>query len=113
MSLELFDLEAFAEDGGLFIVLVVATALFGLQTFISYVLWKRGDDTYRLKFISLLIASIALFFGLIADLQVVFSGSEGLFEMGMVICMTAIPVAAAIHIYLFIVEKWLGKEEKA
>ncbi len=113
MSLDLLDLESFGEDGGLLMVLVVATALFGLQTFISYVLWKRGDETYKLKFISLLIASIALFFGVIADLQVVINGSEGLFEMGLVICMIAIPAAAAIHIYLFIIDKWFAKEEKA
>jgi uncharacterized membrane protein len=114
MALVTFDLETFVDDGGLLVILIVATALFAIQTFATYVLWKRGDDKYKLRFISLLIASIALFIGLIAEIQVVIKGgSEALFIMGLVVFMGAIPIAAGLQIFLFIRDTWLKKEEKA
>ncbi|MHA1278451.1 MAG: hypothetical protein ACTSQI_13365 [Candidatus Helarchaeota archaeon] len=114
MSLMTLDIDSFIGDGGLLIILTVATALFGFQTFVTYILWRRGDERYKLRFISLLLASIALFLSIITELQIMLkSGSPEIFQTGLVIFMLVIPVAAGLQIFLFIWETWLKKEEKA
>ena len=113
MVLELMDIVDFMDDGGLLIVLTVALVLFGIQSYAAFVLWRRGQGEYKLRFIILLIATLVVLFGFLGNLPFVVNGGSFLIYPSLYMLVVIIPVAAIFLIVLYIRDKRHAKEDKA
>ena len=113
MVLELMDFGDFLYQGGLFIVLTMALVLFGIQIYAAFVLWRRGQGEYKLKFFILLTATLIVLFGLLGDLPFVGAGGSSLIYSAVYMLFVLIPVAAIFLIVVYIRDKRHAKEDKA
>ncbi len=114
MSLELMDFQTFIADGGLFIFLLVIGILLAVMTAFSFLIWQKGETQYFLKFITHLIATIAVLVGgVVFSIQYIIpSGSETIMYLGIFIFCVALPVAVGLALYQFIRNTWIKKEEQ-
>jgi O-antigen/teichoic acid export membrane protein len=104
--------ENFIENGGLLSVLIIAGSLFAVQAVMTFLLWRKGDQSYFLKFISYTIAAAAILLNAI-NLAWGMAGGEGSTFLILVIVLTiAAPIAIGIQVYIFIKDTWLSKEDK-
>ncbi len=115
MSLELLDLvTGLYENGGLAIFGFIAAGLFGLQTYFTFMMWKNGDESYFLRFISFHIATVICLFSSInyvIYLQVPYDYDLLIFTM--FFFLIGATIAAGIQIFVFVQKKWFQKEEPA
>ena len=103
------DIDLFIDSGGLSVVLFIAGALFAVQAVITFLLWRKGDETYFLKFLSYAIAAAAILIvgiGLTAALV----GAKGIMSV-IIIFEILTPIAIGIQVYIFIRDNWLSKEK--
>jgi hypothetical protein len=101
------------DDGGLAIIGLIAAGLFVVQAVFTFLLWRKGDEKYLLKFIVYAIAAGAILivsFGLMLFYDVITDEAFIVFE---VIFVVMACVAGGIQIFLFIQDTWLKKEAKA
>ena len=114
MGLELIDLVTILyEKGGLAILGFIAAGLFGVLTYFTFILWKKGDESYFARFISFHIATIIFLFGsinYIISLQP--SSNYALLVFTMFFFLIGATVAAGIQIFIIIRNKWFRKEVK-
>lgn len=115
MTLELLDLvSGLYENGGLSVFGFIAAGLFAIQTYFTFMLWKNGDESYFLRFISFHIATIIFLFSSInyvIYLQVPYDYDLLIFTM--FFFLIGATIAAGIQIFVFVQKKWFPKEEPA
>ena len=105
------DIGDFVDSGGLSVVLFIVGALFAVQAVITFLLWRKGDETYFLKFLSYAIATAAiLILGIGLTALLVGSGSGSTLMALIIVFEIFTPIAIGIQIYIFIRDNWLSKE---
>ncbi len=102
-------IDGFISNGGLAVVLIIAGCLFAVQAVICFLLWRKGDKSYFLKFLSYIIAAIPIIFLGIA-MSIAINGPDNFAVMMIFVFVFATPVAIGIQIYSFIRNTWLSKE---
>ncbi|HUX98274.1 MAG TPA: hypothetical protein VMV49_01855 [Candidatus Deferrimicrobium sp.] len=105
------DIEAFIDSGGLSIVLLIAGTLFAVQAVITFLLWRKGDESYFLKFISYAIAAGAIL-GIGIGISIALADGGGGLLSGVFIFEILAAITIGIQIYIFIRDNWLSKENK-
>jgi uncharacterized membrane protein len=100
-------------DGGLVILSLIVAALFVVQAVFTFLLWRKGNETYLLKFIVYAIAAAAI---LIADFGFALGPLNEVISMDAWIGFSFVfllmaGVAGGIQIYFFIRDTWVRKEE--
>ncbi|NVM52244.1 MAG: hypothetical protein HWN66_00985 [Candidatus Helarchaeota archaeon] len=93
------------------LVAAIAAVLFLHQAIFSFLLWRRGEKKYLLRFIIYSIAAGGLVILTLGFLSIPFGGSGRLYFGSMYLLGILGAVATGLTIYLFIRELWLSKEE--
>ncbi len=104
----------FLFSGGLLMFGLIGVGCFAAQSVFTFLLWRKGDETYFLKFLSFCIATVGMLIGTIAWVIILSGGgSEGFLLFSMAIFFLTAAVAAGIQIFVFIRDSWVRKEVKA
>jgi hypothetical protein len=108
--LELLDIDDFLIDT-LFLPMaaVIAGALLLVQGIFSLLMWRRGEKTYFLKFISFLIAAIGLILAGII-FRIGYFSSEGLISVSAALVLIGIIGGGGIQIFIFVRDTWFRSE---
>lgn len=108
-----YIIEWLLESGGLPLLGLIAGTLIALQAVFTFLLWRKGEKSYFLPFLSYTIATAALIIGSISYIGALSHWSQEtvMFTLSFFV-ITAI-VAASLHIFHFIMNTWISKEEKA
>ena len=101
------------EYGGLAIVALIAAGLFVVQTVFTFLLWRKGDEKYFIKFIVYAIAAAAILIGTIGLMLFYDVITDEAFLAFEVIFIVMACVAGGIQIFFYIRDNWLKKEAKA
>ena len=112
MIMELLDIEDFLLGSGyLPILTLIAGCLFAVQAVFTCLMWRKGDETYFLKFISLTIAAVGLIMAGILY-PIAMKGAGVAMDIGGVFLAVAIVGGAGIQAWLFIRDTWFAGDEK-
>ncbi|HUX98690.1 MAG TPA: hypothetical protein VMV49_03995 [Candidatus Deferrimicrobium sp.] len=107
MSLVILDIPGVFFQGFLPAVVMIAGILFAIQAVITFLLWRKGDQSFYLKFVSFLTATICLLCAFVSYL-IALSESEALLNVAAVVMLIGVPIAAGIQIYLYIRDTWFS-----
>ncbi|MHA1132638.1 MAG: hypothetical protein ACTSQQ_17765, partial [Candidatus Helarchaeota archaeon] len=116
MTWETFDLYSFSGGGHLLTLIFIGASLLVVQAVFSFLLWRKGESKYFLRFLIYVIGAVAVFAGAIGILQWVMEtigpgGSYDIWIISLNLIATIGAVAVGIMVYLFIRDLWLHKEE--
>ena len=115
MSIEIqATYDNFFMDGGLFGIVFIAMILFAAQAVFAFLLWRKGEDKFFLRFIIYSVVTWMLFMGVLGLGQYFAEdpGYEFLIGVIYLISITA-PIVVGVTIFLFIWDTWIKTEEKA
>jgi hypothetical protein len=108
MIMELLDIEDFLLGSGyLPILTLIAGCLFAVQAVFTCLMWRKGDETYFLKFISLTLAAVGLILAGICY-PLAFKVGGVAMDIGGVFLAIAIIGGAGIQAWLFIRDTWFA-----
>jgi hypothetical protein len=105
--------EFLLEDGGLAIIGLISGGLFVAQAIFTFIIWRKGDKSYFIPFLSYLIAATAMIGGSISFIGILIDYSYQLEDFMFIFFIITAIAAAALQIYNFIIKNWISKEGKA
>jgi hypothetical protein len=105
-------LDWLLEDGGIVTLSLIVAGLFIVQAVFTFLLWRKGDETYLFKFIVYAIAAAAILiadFGfIVGPLNELIPEEAWIANVGVFLVVAC--VAGGMQIYFFIRDTWLKKE---
>ena len=113
MSLELLEWDDFFQNPvGLPLIAITAGILLAVQAVFSFLLWRKGNKTYFMKFLSFSMISFAITFAGISYTTIYTGGGEP-FVAGVFIFFLFVPIGVGLQIFIFIRDTWFpGTAEK-
>jgi hypothetical protein len=104
-------IDEFLLEGGILFFTLLGAVGFGLQAFFSFIFWRKGEDEYFLRFISYVLATAALIFGVISA-GALWGSSEGAIIACFILFFILATAAAGVRIFIFVWNTWIKSEAK-
>ncbi len=106
--------EVFVEGGGALILIIISGILLAVQALFAFLIWRKGDAKYFMKFLYLTLAAVAALLGgaFLMSILMGIGGSEFTLTFSSGVLAIAGIGAVGIAIFLFIRDTWISKEDE-